>query len=149
MTDKGDDETVVKLKANRGKNKRKNDTDAETRDDLDGLLRDLFNKSGFSPDAEAVKYQIAQSAAQIRAAYAPLERLLSQLAEINGKMVERLGRLVDMNGRMVDGQNRMVEAIQDLQDKVAELEDHATRVENQMDRKYQDDLVARIVTRAG
>jgi uncharacterized protein YoxC len=161
MTDERDDENVVELKSKPGKDKRSKEKPAGNNakfnadaDGMDGIMRELFGKAGFELDSEAVKYQIAQSVAQIRAAYTPIADVLNRLASTMDRMVEVNKVMADNQKEMVASQNGMVEVIQtavadisalqhqitDLQDQVEEVNTRAAAVEDQI--KY--DLVAEI-----
>src|SRR5712691_122134 len=110
------DDNVVDLKGKKAsKEKRSKEKRIESADGIDDMVRGIFEKAGASPSAEAVKYQIAQSAALIRGAYAPM-------ADMIGRMADTINEMIKINNRMVDNQNRMVAAVETLAENFSALD---------------------------
>jgi hypothetical protein len=130
MNDKRDGENVVPLKKPNKEKKRSKEKRIESADGIEAMLENMMFGNAGAPDTDAVKYQIAQSAATIRGAYGPVADVLGRMAAGYEKMcntiaqlVETNNRVVEVNNHMVANQNRMVAAIEALADRVGEFED--------------------------
>jgi hypothetical protein len=121
MTDKSDDEKVVKLKAKRG-------------------------KSNHKPRPETTQAISVEDA--LKAAFAPLSTVADRLVQ----MEKILMQLIEVNNTLVAAQNQNTRAlgeldasIDGLRDEVAEVRAEAGFVADELDRRNQDDLVAKIL----